>query len=98
MVAQQFRITHDADGTFRFKGNVTIHNIEYLKSFLDTTSARSKKMTIDMADVSYIDTASLQLLIAFRKSQKSKIKFEIRNVSMEVNTILEISALQKFLL
>jgi len=98
MVAQQFRITHDADGTFQFKGNVTIHNMEYLKNFLDTTSARSKKMTIDMTDVSHIDTASLQLLIAFRKRQKAKIKFEIRNVSMEVNTILEISALKKFLL
>ncbi|MDD2388443.1 MAG: STAS domain-containing protein [Desulfobacterales bacterium] len=98
MAVQQFSITQDADGTFRFKGEVTIHNIEYLKGFLDTTSARSKKITLDMADVSYVDTASLQLLIAFRKSQKAKAKFEIRNVSRELNTLLEISGLKKFLL
>lgn len=98
MGIQQFSITQDADGTFRFQGDISIHHIEYLKDFLDTTFARSKKISISMAQVSYADTASLQLLIAFRKSQKAKIKFEILDISNELKAILEISGLKKYLL
>jgi len=99
MEAHQFSITQDADGTYRFKGEITIHNIEYLKDFLDTISDRAGRIVINMTGVTYADTAALQLLIAFRKKiQKAKIKWNIREISPELDTILEISGLKKYLI
>jgi len=99
MEAQQFSIMQDADGTYRFKGEITIHNIEHLKNFLDTTVDRAKRIFINMTEVTYADTASLQLLIAFRKKvRKAKLKWKIREISPELDTILEISGLKKHLM
>ncbi len=98
METRQFTVSQDAEGTFRFKGRVTIHNLEYLKEFLDTSLAKLKNISLSMEEVVYADTASIQLLIAFRRSRSSKVNWKITNMSPELEKILELSDFKKELI
>ena len=94
MEMQQFTVSQDAEGVFRFKGELTIHGIEYLKKFLDTSVVHAKKISICMAGVTFADTASLQLLIAFRRSLEPEFEWRLLELSPELEKILEISDLK----
>jgi len=94
MEMQQFTASQDAEGVFRFKGELTIHGIEYLRKFLDTSFAHAKKISISMTDVTFADTASLQLLTAFRRSLEPEIEWRLLELSPELEKILEISDLK----
>ncbi|MBC8199643.1 MAG: STAS domain-containing protein [Desulfobacteraceae bacterium] len=94
----QFTVSQDAEGIFRFKGELTIHGVEYLKRFLDTSFVRAKKISICMADVTFADTASLQLLIAFRRALKPETEWNLLELSPELEKILEISDLKNSLI
>ena len=98
MEVHQFTASQDAEGVFRFKGELTIHGIEYLRKFLDTSCLRAKKISIGMAEVTFADTASLQLLIAFRRSLKPEIEWGLLELSPELEKILEISDLKDSLI
>lgn len=98
METRQFTVSQDAEGTFRFKGKVTIHDLEYLKEFLDASLANLKNISLSMEGVIYADTASIQLLIAFRKARSSKVNWKITNMSPELEKILELSDLKKELI
>lgn len=89
-----FTVSQDDEGVFRFKGELTIHGVEYLRSFLDTSFAHAKKISICMAEVTFADTASLQLLIAFRRSLEPEIEWRLLELSPELEKILEISDLK----
>ena len=95
MEMQQFTVSQDAEGAFQFKGELTIHGIDYLnKLLLDISSAHAKKISICMAEVTFADTASLQLLIAFRRSLEPGIEWRLLELSPELEKILEISDLK----
>jgi len=98
METRQFTVSQDAEGTFRFKGKVTIHDLEYLKEFLDASLANLKNISLGMEEVVYADTASIQLLIAFRKSRSSEVNWKITNISPELEKILELSDFKKNLI
>ena len=98
METRQFTVSQDAEGTFRFKGKVTIHNLEYLKEFIDVSLADLKNISLSMEDVVYADTASIQLLIAFRKARSDRANWKITNISPELEKILELSDLKKELI
>ncbi|MBT9438196.1 MAG: STAS domain-containing protein [Desulfobacterales bacterium] len=98
METRQFTVSQDAEGTFRFKGKVTIHNLEYLKEFLDASLADLKNICLSMEEVVYADTASIQLLIAFRKARSSGVNWKITNISPELEKILELSDLKRKLI
>lgn len=96
MAARHFSVTQDVDGTYLFKGEITIHDLDYLKEFLESSSARSKKVRLSFAEVEFADTASLQFLIAFRKSLRNK-EWEITEFSGEMEKILSVSGLKSAL-
>jgi len=98
METRQFTVSQDAEGTFRFKGKVTIHDLEYLKKFLDASLANLKSISLNMEEVIYADTASIQLLIAFRKSRGSEVNWKITNISPELGKVLELSDFKKELI
>jgi len=95
MDIKQFTVHQDIEGTFQFKGKLTIHDLEYLKEFLDTSFSKIKKISLSMEEVEYADTASLQLIIAFRKTRGSGDDWIISKVSPGLEKILEISDLKK---
>lgn len=98
METRQFTVNQDTEGTFRFKGKLTIHDLEYLKEFLDTSLDRVKNIFLNMEKVVYADTASIQLLIAFRKALSSKVNWKITDMSPELEKILELIDLKKELI
>ena len=98
METRQFTVNQDAEGTFRFKGKLTIHDLEYLKEFLDSSLANLKNISLNMEKLVYADTASLQLLISFRKARSSEVNWKIANMSLEFEKILELSDLKKELI
>ncbi|MBA3017634.1 MAG: STAS domain-containing protein [Proteobacteria bacterium] len=98
METRQFTVNQDAEGTFRFKGKLTIHDLEYLKEFLDSSLDRIKNIFLNMEKVVYADTASIQLLIAFRKARSSEVNWKITDMSSELEKILELSDLKKELI
>lgn len=97
MGMSQFTVSQDAEGVFRFKGELTIHGIEYLRKFLDTAFVHAEKISISMAGVTFADTASLQLLIAFRRSLEPEFEWRLLELSPELEKILEISDLKNSL-
>ena len=98
METRQFTVNQDAEGTFRFKGKLTIHDLEYLKKFIDTSFDRVKNIFLSMEKVVYADTASIQLLIAFKKALGSEVNWKITDMSPELEKILELSDLKKELI
>ena len=98
METRQFTVSQDAEGTFRFKGKVTIHDLEYLKEFIDTSLADLKNISLSMEEAVYADTASIQLLIGFRRSLSSEVNWKITNISPELEKILELSDFKKELI
>ncbi|MBW1988907.1 MAG: STAS domain-containing protein [Deltaproteobacteria bacterium] len=94
MAARKFEVQQEVDGAYAFSGEMTIHDLEYLKEFLDSVGSRTKKVFISLQNVRFIDTASLQLLIAFRKSLGKKGELSVTAVSPEVEKILEVSGLK----
>jgi anti-anti-sigma factor len=98
MQTKPFTVSQDSEGTFRFKGKLTIHDLEYLKEFLDNSLASLKNISLNMEEVVYADTASIQLLIAFRKALEPEVNWKITNISPEFEKILELSDLKKELI
>ena len=94
---RQFTVYQDVDGTFQFKGKLTIHDLEYLKEFLDASLSRSKRITLSMEEVEYADTATLQLLIAFKRSRDPEVEWKVIKLSPGLEKILEVSNLKKAL-
>ena len=97
MEAKQFSVRQDADGIFFLIGELTIHDLEYLKEFFDSLTARSDKIVLNLAGVAYADTAFLQLLIAFRKMAQSVNECLIVEMSPELERIVTVSGLKCFL-
>jgi len=95
--SRRFSISQDAEGVYRFKGELTIHDIQCLKHVLDSVLARCRKITISMEELTFADTAALQLLLAFRRSLTSRIKWVVKDLSSEMDTILTVSGLKSFL-
>ena len=97
METQQFTITQDANETCFLKGELTLLDLEYLQEFLDATLARVKSISLDMSEITYADSASLQLLIAFKKNVKPANQCRIVAMSPELDQIVTICGLKPFL-
>ena len=92
-----FSIDQDGDGTFRFSGELSINEINVLKEFLDTYLAPNNNICLNMASLVSADTASLQLLIAFKKSLQPGTKWSVSELSPELNEYLSTCGLKKHL-
>jgi len=97
MSGGRFSISQDVEGVYRLKGELTIHDIQCLKHFLDSVLARCRNIAISMEDLTFADTAALQLLLAFRRSLTSRVKWIVKDLSSEMDTILTVSGLKSFL-
>ena len=94
MGARHFTVTQDVDGTYLFKGELTIHDLDYLKDFLESSLARSRKVAVSFSEVSFADTATLQFLTAFRRHVKKSKQWEVAGLSEEMEKILTVSGLR----
>ena len=89
----------DKDGIYRLQGELSIHVLDQLRDFLETTvQAGEGEVCISLEEVRFVDTASLQLFLAFKKRFEPEGMFRITSVSAEVERILALSGLKPLLL
>lgn len=88
----------DEQGVIHIAGELTIHSLERLRLFLTDLLHSNKEPELSLAEVTFIDTAALQLLVAFRKSLPAGRRWRLVAVSDQVERILTLSGLKKALL
>ena len=94
MAAKNFSLSQDEHGIYHLRGELSIHELDDLKGFLEESLKGGQEIAISLAKVRFIDTAALQLLIAFRKRFEPEAKFRISAVSSEVEKILSLCGLK----
>lgn len=82
------------------EGNLTFANAEQVKEGLLEKLAKvktDKEVVMDLSRVEALDSAGIQLLIAFFKSlEKRKMKYKVEGIADEMLETLELSGLNKF--
>ena len=96
MASKNYSVSQDQSGTYHLQGELTIHDLEELKDFLEKAleDGKEKKIVISFAEVAFIDTAVLQLFIAFKRWIEPDTKLKISALSAEVEEILSLSGLK----
>jgi anti-anti-sigma factor len=100
MTAKNFSVTRDKQGTYHLQGELTIHDLEALRDFLQKSlkERQESEVVFSFADVGFMDTAALQLLIAFKRWLEPEARLRISALSPEVEDILSLSGLRTALL
>ena len=98
MAAKNFSVSQDDHGIYHLHGELSIHELDDLRGFLEQSLEGEQETAISLAKVSFIDTAALQLLIAFKKHSEPEAKLRISDVSSEVEKILSLCGLKTALL
>jgi anti-anti-sigma factor len=100
MAAQNFSVSQNKQGVHQIKGELSIHDIDEFKAFLESSlkGGEEKEIAISLAEVEFIDTATLQLLISFKRWLEPEVKLQISDVSPEVADILSLCGLKAALL
>ena len=98
MAARDFKVSRDDDGVYHFQGELSIHGLDELRAILDRALENGQEMAISLAKVTFVDTAALQLLIAFKRRLEPEAALRISAVSAEVDDILSLCGLKTALL
>jgi len=98
MAAKNITERQDKNGIYNFQGELTIHDLEELKGFLEKSIKTGQEIAISLAKVRFIDTAALQLLIALKRWLGSDRQLRISALSAEVENILSLCGLKTALL
>jgi anti-anti-sigma factor len=87
-------VTRDEHGTQHFHGELSIHDLEQLRAILQNLQATTDRFSLSFAAVDFMDTAALQLFIAFRISLPPQVTWRIVSLSPKLEKILAISGLR----
>jgi len=98
MTAKNFSVSQDKKGTYHVQGEVSIHELEEFNAFLEESVKEVEEIAISLAEVRFIDTAALQLLIAYKRQMEPEVKLRISAVSAEVEEILSLCGLKTVLM
>ncbi|MCK4728979.1 MAG: STAS domain-containing protein [Desulfobacterales bacterium] len=98
MAAKNFSVSQDEHGIYHLQGELSIHELDKLRVFLEESLKDGHEIAISLAKVRFIDTAALQLLIVFKRRFEPEVKLRVSGVSAEVEDILSISGLKTALL
>ena len=98
MAAKNFSVNRDEHGIYHVQGELSIHELDDLKGFLEESLKGRQEIAISLAKVQFIDTAALQLLIAFKRRLEPEVKLRISAVSSELENILSLCGLKTALL
>jgi anti-anti-sigma factor len=91
-------VRQDEQGIQHFMGELSIHNLERLRAVLLNIPETRDEVALSFASVRFMDTAALQLLIAFRISLPARVTWRVVDLSSELEKILTISGLRTALL
>lgn len=88
---RNFSVSQDVEGAYVLTGELTIHDLDYLKEFLESAVARSGRASLSFAELGFADAASLQFLAAFGKGMGKTGGLTVKDPSPEMEKILAIS-------
>jgi len=97
MPAKNFSVSQNGQGIYHLEGELSIHELDELKAFLEGSVKDAQEIPISFAKVRFIDTAALQLLIAFKRRLEPEVKLRISALSAEVEDILSLCGLKSAL-
>jgi anti-anti-sigma factor len=98
-MARGFNVQRDDHGIYHLQGEVSIHALGELKDFLEKAlQSAHNELCVSLEKVRFIDTASLQMLLVFKKSIGPGVALRICGVSAEVENILSLCGLRAVLL
>ncbi|UCG79983.1 MAG: STAS domain-containing protein [Desulfobacterales bacterium] len=100
MAAKNFKVTRNKEGTYELQGEISIHDIDAFKGFLEGSvkTGEEQEIAISLSEVGFIDTAALQLLISFKRWLEPEVKLRISALSAEAEEILSLCGLKAALL
>jgi len=100
MAAKNFSVSQDKQGVYHLKGEISIHELDEFRDFLDSSlkGGEEQEITISLAEVEFVDTATLQLLISFKRWLEPEVKLRISALSTEVADTLSLCGLKAALL
>jgi anti-anti-sigma factor len=88
----------DEQGILHLKGDLSIHNLESLHQSLTDMLYSNEELILSFAEVDFMDTAVLQLLLAFRSSLPPRRTWLVVGISEKMERILTLSGLRTALL
>jgi anti-anti-sigma factor len=97
MPAKNFSVSQDDQGIYHLEGELSIHELDELKAFLEGSVKDTGEVLISLAKVRFIDTAALQLLITFKRRLEPEVRLRISAVSAEIEDILYLCGLKSAL-
>jgi anti-anti-sigma factor len=88
----------DEQGILHLTGELSIHTLEPLHQSLTDMLYSNEELIVSFAGVDFMDTAVLQLLLAFRRSLPPSRTWLVVGVSEKMEQILSLSGLRTALL
>jgi anti-anti-sigma factor len=90
-------VHQDEQGIFHLHGELSIHHLESLHQSLTDLLYSKDELVLSFAEVTFIDTAALQLLLAFRNSLPPNRIWLVVAISERMERILFLSGLKNAL-
>lgn len=88
----------DLDLTVAISGQIDTNTAPDLEKFVTNELSRANDVTLDFANVDYVSSAGLRVLLSLHKKQlERKAKFVLINVNSDVEAILEMTGFTTFL-
>lgn len=98
MADTYFPCQEQAEGGIKLRGGIDIHHLDDLYDCLKDRLVLEQDLTIDCQEVVQMDTAAIQVLIAFKKSFPEGHKLTIKNISPALEKVWEIIGVKQMFL
>ncbi len=95
-----FNITEDnSTMIIKINGPMELHSVKDLQArIVEINASLDKNVEVDLADVDYIDSTGISVLIMLHRQQKQKGKsLSIKNATPRVSNLLDLSSLSELL-
>ncbi len=83
----------DEQGVMQFQGELSIHNLDSFQRVLTDMLDSDGDLILSLAEVTFMDVAALQLLLAFKNALVRNRSWRLVAVSERVERILSLSGL-----
>jgi anti-anti-sigma factor len=91
-------LNRDEQGVLHLRGELSIHDLESLRQALLDLLYADEDIVLSLGETTFMDTAVLQLLLAFRNSLPADRNFQVVGVSEKAEQLLSLSGLRMALL
>ena len=90
-------ITNEDSLTLQIQGRIDTKTAPELEDMLKSSLGGIKQLTIDLADVDYISSAGLRVLLIAQKTMNRQGNMTVRNVSQDIMDIFDVTGFSDIL-